>query len=196
MDSNDINNILEKVDGQAIKCGQNVAYSVSFWLDNSAKARHKKQTRSLGSEEDIPQKIYKPEDYKGKREHYSGRVGKKAEMIRQFNKAKIFIEKKADEKMVQEEVLPFEPEVDNFLNLVTIENQGKKDLKITLDLPLEIEKILQHSTKWLEDRINSHVQQLIKRKNKDTDGLQDPVLQCFPTVDGKFVRVLYVNKNH
>ena len=60
-------------------------------------------------------------------------------MVRQFYKAKIFIEKEADEKMVQEEVAPFKPEVDNFL----IENEAKKDLKITLGLPMELEKILQ-----------------------------------------------------
>ena len=67
-------------------------------------------------------------------------------MIRQFYKAKIFIEKEADEKMVQEEAAPIEPEVDNFGNVITIENEAKEDLKITLGLPKEIEKILQHPT--------------------------------------------------
>ena len=67
-------------------------------------------------------------------------------MMRQFYKAKLFIEKEADERMVQEEVAPFEPEVDNFANVITVENEAKEDLKITLGLPMEIEKILQHPT--------------------------------------------------
>ena len=65
-------------------------------------------------------------------------------MMRQFYKAKLFIEKEADERMVQEEVAPFEPEVDNFANVIKVENEAKEDLKTTLDLPMEIEKFLQH----------------------------------------------------
>ena len=83
-------------------------------------------------------------------------------MIRQFYKAKIFIEKEADEKMVEEEVEPFEPEVDNFTNVITIENKVKEDLKITLGLSMEIEKILQHPTEWLDDRIVNHAQESFK----------------------------------
>ena len=48
--------------------------------------------------------------------------------------------------MVQEEVAPFEPKMDNFANVITIENEAKEDLKITLGLPVEIEKILQDPT--------------------------------------------------
>ena len=113
-------------------------------------------------------------------------------MVRQFYKAKIFIEKEADEKMVQEEVAPFKPEVDNFL----IENEAKKDLKITLGLPMKLEKILQHPPEWIDGRIINHAQELVKGKYKDTDGLQDPVLWRFATVEGKFVQVLHVNNNH
>ena len=51
-------------------------------------------------------------------------------MMKQFYKAKIFIQKEADEKMVQEEVAPFEPEVDNFANAITIKNEAKEDLKL------------------------------------------------------------------
>ena len=43
--------------------------------------------------------------------------------------------------MDQEEVVPFESEVDNFANVVAIENQDKEDLKITLDLPLEFKDL-------------------------------------------------------
>ena len=50
--------------------------------------------------------------------------------MRLFYKAKIFIKKEADEKMVQEEVALFEPEVDNFANVVTIRNEVKEDLKV------------------------------------------------------------------
>ena len=116
--------------------------------------------------------------------------------MRQFYKAKIFLEKEADEKMLQEEVAPFEPEVDNFVNVITIKNEDKEDLKIMLGLAMKIEKILQHPTEWLDDRIISHAQELIKRKYKDTDGLQDPVLRRFATVDGKFAQVLHMNNDH
>ena len=117
-------------------------------------------------------------------------------MMRQFYKGKIFIEKEADEKMVQEKIAPFEPEVDNLVNVVTIENDDKEDLKITLGLPMEIEKMLQHPTEWSDDRIISYAQELIKRKYTDTDGLQDPVLRRFATDVGKFVQVLHVNNNY
>ena len=117
-------------------------------------------------------------------------------MMRQFYKGRIFIEKEADKKMFQEEIAPFEPEVDNLVNVITIGNEDKEDLKITLGLPVEIEKILQYPTEWLDDRIINHAQELIKREYKDTDGLQDPVLWRFATVDGKFVQVLHVNNNH
>ena len=113
-------------------------------------------------------------------------------MVRQFYKAKIFIEKEADEKKVQEEVEPFKPKVDNFL----IENEAKKDLKTTLGLPTELEKILQHPPEWIDGRIINHAQELAKGKYKDTDGLQDTVLWHFVTVEGKFVQVLHVNNNH
>ena len=36
--------------------------------------------------------------------------------------------------------------MDNFANVITVENEAKEDLKITLGLPMEIEKILQHPT--------------------------------------------------
>ena len=116
--------------------------------------------------------------------------------MRQFYKAKLFIEKEADERMVQEEVAPFQYDMDNFANVITVENEVKKDLKITVGLPMEIEKILQHPTEWLDDRIINHAQELIKRKYKDTERLQDPVLRRFATVNGKFVQVLHVNNNH
>ena len=93
-------------------------------------------------------------------------------MIRQFYKVKIFIEKEVDEKMVQEEAAPFEPEVDNFSHVITIENGAKEDLKITLGLIMGTEKILQHPTEWLVDQIINHAQELIKGKCKDTDGFK------------------------
>ena len=81
-------------------------------------------------QEDILQKKYKPLDQRKRKHSYSGRVGKKAEIMRLFYKAKIFIKKEADEKMVQEEVALFEPEVDNFANVITIRNEVKEDLKV------------------------------------------------------------------
>ena len=177
MDSNDINEVSENVD-EAIKCAKK-------WLTPSGDAVIIQQKRKKDTifNEDILQKKYKPLDQKKRKHYYFRRVGKKVEMMRQFYKAKIFIETETDKKMVQEEVASFEPKVDNFANIITIENEAKEDLKTTLGLPVEIEKILQHPTESLDDR-------------KDTDGLQDPVLWRFPTVDGKFVQVLNVNNNH
>ena len=126
MDGNDINEVSEKVD-QAIKCAKK-------WLTPSVDGLIIQQKREKDTifHEDIPRKKYKPLDQRKRKHYYSGRVGKKAEMMRQFYKAKLFIEKEADERMVQEEVAPFEPEVDNFANVITIENEAKKNLKITL----------------------------------------------------------------
>ena len=175
MDGNDINEVSEKVD-QAIKCAKKRLHRHGLIIQQ-------KQKKDTIFHEDIPRKKYKPLDQRKRKHYYSGRVGKKAEMMRQFYKAKLFIEKEADERMVQEEVAPFEPEVDNFANVITVENEAKEDLKITLGLPMEIEKILQHPTEWLDDRIINHARQLIKRKYKHTDGLQDPVLRRFATVE-------------
>ena len=85
-------------------------------------------------------------------------------MMRQFYKAKILIGKEVDKKVAQEEVTSFKPEVDNFVNVVTTENEDKEDSKIILGLSVEIEKVLEHLTKWLHDRIISHAQEPIKRK--------------------------------
>ena len=78
-------------------------------------------------------------------------------MMRQFYKAKIFIEKEADVKMVQEEVAPFEHEVDNFVNDITIGNEDEEDLKITLGFPMEIKKVLQHPTKWHNNSLKGNI---------------------------------------
>ena len=83
-------------------------------------------------------------------------------MMRQFYKAKLYIEKEDDERMVQEEVGPFQPEVDNFANVITVGNEAKEGLKITLGLPKKMEKISQHPTEWLGDRIINQLQELIK----------------------------------
>ena len=190
MDGNDINEVSEKVD-QAIKCAKKRLTPSADGV--IIQQKRKKDTIFY---EDIPRKKYKPLDQRKRKHYYSGSAGKKAEMMRQFYKAKIFLEKEADEKMVQENVAPFEPEVANFASVIAVENEAKEDLKITLGLPMEIEKILQYPTEWLDDRIINHAQELIKRKYKDTDGLQDPVLRRFSTVDGKFVQVLQVNNNH
>ena len=189
MDCNDINEVSEKV-YQVINCAKT---RLKMSGDGLIIQQNRKQDTIF--HEDIPRKRCKPLDQR-KRKHLSGRVGKKAEIMRQFYKAKLFIEKEADEKMVQEEIAPFEPEVDNFANVIAVENEAKEDLKITLDLPMEIENILQNPTEWLDDQVINHAQELIKRKYKDTDGLQDPVLRRFATVDGKFVQVLHVNINH
>ena len=54
--------------------------------------------------------------------------------------------------------------MDNFFNVVTIDDEDKEHLKIILGLSMEIEKVLQHPTKWLDGRIINDAQELIKRK--------------------------------
>ena len=92
MDGNDINEVSEKVD-QAIKCAKK-------WLTLSVDGLIIQQKREKDTifHEDIPRKKYKPLDQRKIKHFYSARVGKKAEMTRQFYKAKIFTEKKADKK--------------------------------------------------------------------------------------------------
>ena len=117
-------------------------------------------------------------------------------MMRQFYKAKVIIGKEDDEKMVQEEVAQFESEVDNFFNLVRIENEDKEDLKLALALPMEIEKVLQDLIKWLVDLIISQAHELFKRKYKYKDGLQHLVSHFFVKVDRKCFQVVHVDNNN
>ena len=96
--------------------------------------------------------------------------------------------------MVQEENAWFEPEVDNFANVITIENEAKVDLKITrFTWKLKDLKTSKWMVRWPNYKSCTRI---IKRKYKDTDGLQDPVLRRFATADGKFVQVLQVDKSH
>ena len=91
MDSNDISDISEKVE-QAIKCAKKLLIP----LGDGLIVQEKRKIETI-SEENIPRRKYKPL-YQRKRKHsYSGRVGKKAEMMRQFYKAKISIGKGAEE---------------------------------------------------------------------------------------------------
>ena len=91
MDSNDISDISEKVE-QAIKCAKKLLIP----LGDGLIVQEKRKIETI-SEENIPRRKYKPL-YQRKRKHsYSERVGKKAEMMRQFYKAKISIGKGAEE---------------------------------------------------------------------------------------------------
>ena len=99
-----------------------MAYIVRWWFDNSAKTK---------KWHDLPQgcsakKVQASRSEKKKTFYYSGRVGKKAEMMRQFYKAKLFIEKEADERMVQEEVAPFEPKWITLLMLLQSKMRPRK----------------------------------------------------------------------
>ena len=133
MDCNGINEVSEKVD-QAIKCAKK-----RLKLSDDSLIIQQKRKKDTIFHEDIPRKKYKPLYQRKRKHYYSGRVGKKAEMVRQFYKAKLFIEKEADERMVQEEVARFQSDMDSFANVITLENEAKEDLKITLGLPMEID---------------------------------------------------------
>ena len=109
------------------------------WFDNSAKTKKR---------HDLPR------GYSAKKVQTSRSEKKKTLLFRKSREksgndeavlqSQDIYRKEADEKMVQEEVAPFEPEVDNFANVIKVENEAKEDLKTTLDLPMEIEKFLQH----------------------------------------------------
>ena len=71
--------------------------------------RQQKRKIDTISEQAIPRKTYKPLDQRKRKHYYSGRAWEKAEMMKQFYKAKAFIGKEADEKMVQENVALFKP---------------------------------------------------------------------------------------
>ena len=70
-------------------------------------AKRKKETIF---QEDIPRKKCKPLHQRERKLYYSARVGKRAEMMMQFYKAKLFIKK-------EEEIAPFQPDMDNFAKL-------------------------------------------------------------------------------
>ena len=70
-------------------------------------AKRKKETIF---QEDIPRKKCKPLHQRERKLYYSARVGKRAEMMMQFDKAKLFIKK-------EEEIAPFQPDLDNFAKL-------------------------------------------------------------------------------
>ena len=133
MDCKGINEVSEKV-VQAIKCAKK-----RLKLSDDSLIIQQKRKKDTIFHEDIPRKKYKPLYQRKRKHYYSGRVGKKAEMMRQFYKAKLFIEKEADERMVQEEVARFQSDMDSFANVITFENEAKEDLKITLGLPMEID---------------------------------------------------------
>ena len=78
-------------------------------VPKSCLLRQEKRKIDTISEQAIPRKTYNPLDQRKKKHYYSGRAWKKAEMMRQFCKAEIFVCKEADEKMVQENVALFKP---------------------------------------------------------------------------------------
>ena len=97
MDCNNVNEFSEKVD-QAIKCAKK-----RLTTSGDGLIIQQKQKKDTIFHEDIPWKKYKALDQRKRKHYYSERVRKKAEMMRQFYKAKLFIEKESEERMVQEE---------------------------------------------------------------------------------------------
>ena len=120
MDCNNVNEVSEKVD-QAIKCAKK-----RLTTSGDGLIIQQKQKKDTIFHEDIPWKKYKALDQRKRKHYYSERVGKKAEMMRQFYKAKLFIEKEADERMVQEEVAPFEPKWITLLMLLQSKMRPRK----------------------------------------------------------------------
>ena len=94
MDNND--DVSEKAD-QAIKCAKKL-------LTPSAKTKNRHNLWASYSAKNL-----QPLDQRKRKHYYSGRAWEKAEMMKQFYKAKTFIGKEADEKMVQENVALFKP---------------------------------------------------------------------------------------
>ena len=86
MDSNDINDVSEKVD-QAIKSAEK-----RLTLSGSLIIQQKRKIDTF-FHEDIPRKKYKSLDQR-KSKHYSGRVGKEAEMMWQFYTKPRYLSKK------------------------------------------------------------------------------------------------------
>ena len=120
MDCNDINDISEKV-YQAINCAKK---RLKMSRDGLIIQQNRKQDTMF--HEDIPRKRCKNLDQRKRKHYLSGRVWKKAEIMRQFYKAKLFIEKEADERMVQEEVAPFEPKWITLLMLLQSKMRPRK----------------------------------------------------------------------
>ena len=140
-----------------------------------------------------------------KRKHYySGRFGKKAEMMKQFYKAKIYlknlIENKGKGNTVEEEIAPIDSGsycVVNSSDEEHDDNDSDTSISPLSKLQRHYTKILSSPTKWLNDKVIHKAQQLIKKNFSNTGGFQNPVLyDHFVPVKGKFAQVLNVNKNH
>ena len=152
----------------------------------------------------VQTKRFKPLKEEKRKHYYSGRFGKKAEMMKQFYKAKIYlknlIENKGKGNTVEEEIVPIDLGsycVVNSSDKEHDDNDSDTSISPLSKLQRHYIKILSSPTIWLDDKVIHKAQQLIKKKFPNIDGFQDPVLyDHFVPVKGKFVQVLNVNKNH
>ena len=152
----------------------------------------------------VQTKRFKPLKEEKRKHYYSGRLAKKAEMMKQFYKAKInlknLIENKGKENTVEEEIAPID--LGSYCVVKSSDEEHDDNHSDTSISPLSklqrhYTKILSSPTKRLDDKVIHKAQQLIKKKFPNIDGFQDPVLyDHFVPVKGKFLQVLNVNKNH
>ena len=149
-------------------------------------------------------KKFKPLKEEKRKHYYSGRFGKKAEIIKQFYKAKIYlknlIENKGKKNTVEEKIAPIDLGSYCIVNSSDKEhgdNDSDTSISPLSKLQRHYTKILSSPTKWLDDKVIHKAQQFIKEKFSNIDSFQDPVLyDHFVPVNEKFVQVLNVNKNH
>ena len=126
----------------------------------------------------VQTKKFKPLKEERRKHYYSGRFGKKAEMMKQFYKAKIYlknlIENKGKGNTVKEEIAPMILGSYFAVNSSGEEHDGNDSSVTSISqlskLQKHYTKILRSPTRWLDDKIIHKVQQLIKEKFPNIDG--------------------------
>lgn len=181
--------VTDKVE-EAIKCAKSFLQDVEEQdAENEPPSKKIKQTAS---------KI-KPL-MKLKRKHcYSGRVGKKAEMMRQFYKAKFSIKVPCETTNIETEIISI-PDSTNDTN------SGEKSIQTceefneyitTIELDQNSINILESKDKWLDDHIINLSQGLLAKKHPEFGGFQDSGMRNFKPISGEqFIQILHVNQNH
>ena len=189
--------ITEKVDDTIQQ-----AKSLLTPIDGGLITHDKRKMINETSSNSVQTKRFKP--LKEEKRKHSRRFGKKAEMMKQFYKAKtylkILIENKRKGNTVEEGIAPIDLGsycVVNSSDEEHDDNDSDTSISPLSKLQRHYTKILSSPTNWLDDNVIHKAQQLIKKKFPNIDGFQDPVLyDHFVPVKGKFVQVLHVNKNH
>ena len=176
---------------------------------DSKKLKRKKHVEN----NDLAKRI-KPLKMSRRKHYFSGRVGKKAEIMRQFSKAKIALQDKSSNEIkieteivtfpyadipnksdhVQEQSSGVEREIitvsDDEMNLAQVKSSYEFELNETSI------KILSSKNQWLDDNIINMSQDILANQFPEFGGFQDTGRKSFESPAKTFVQILHVDNNH